>query len=314
MNKWQKLGLAVGMGTAVAGTIHVVNKLVFKTAVSKDCTYKAEADNYKWKFGNIAYTTYGEGSPVLLIHDMNCYSSSYEWDNVVGYLSQNHKVYAIDLLGCGHSDKPNITYTTYMYTQLVNDFVTNIIKSSTDVIATGASSSIAIMAAFNNNNIFNRIILVSPESINEVQKIPTKICNIRRLILSTPLIGTLIYNICVNKFRISKILEKEVFSNGIVPSDYIDAYYENAHLSGSSSKFLFLSTECRYTTATIAKAVSSLDNCIYIISGDEYKSSSLEEYVSLNPAIETITVNDAKKLPQVEQPKEFMKQVEIFLS
>ncbi|MDO5381546.1 MAG: alpha/beta fold hydrolase [Eubacteriales bacterium] len=314
MNKWQKLGLAVGMGTAVAGTIYVINKLVFKTATSKNCTYKGEADYYKWKFGNISYAVYGEGSPLLLIHDMNCSSSSYEWSNSIEYLSQNHKVYAIDLLGCGHSDKPKITYTTYMYTQLISDFITNIIKCKTDVIATGASSSIVMMAALNNNNIFNRIILVSPESINEAQKIPTKICNIRRLILSAPLIGTMIYNISVNKFRISGILEKDVFSNGIVPSDFVDAYYENAHLSGSSSKFLFLSTECRYTTATISKAVSSLDNCIYIINGAEDKTSSVEEYVSLNSAIETITINDAKKLPQVEQPKEFTKQAEIFLT
>ena len=28
MNKWQKLGLAVGMGTAVVTTSHIINKLI----------------------------------------------------------------------------------------------------------------------------------------------------------------------------------------------------------------------------------------------------------------------------------------------
>ena len=29
MNKWQKLGLAVGMGTAVVTTSHIINKFIF---------------------------------------------------------------------------------------------------------------------------------------------------------------------------------------------------------------------------------------------------------------------------------------------
>ena len=30
MNKWQKLGLAVGMGTAVVTTSHIINKFIFR--------------------------------------------------------------------------------------------------------------------------------------------------------------------------------------------------------------------------------------------------------------------------------------------
>lgn len=63
----------------------------------------------------------------------------------------------------------------------------------------------------------------------------------------------------MRKDRLNNILSKNVFDNGIVPVDYLNAYYENAHLSGASSKFLFASTECNFTTASIAKAVSDID-------------------------------------------------------
>ena len=113
MNKWQKLGLAVGMGTAVVTTSHIINKFIFESATINNYTGKTVKHTYSWKFGNIAYSTYGnyDNPPLLLIHDLKSYSSGYEWDNTVHYLSKKHHLYVVDLLGCGHSDKPQITYT-----------------------------------------------------------------------------------------------------------------------------------------------------------------------------------------------------------
>ena len=65
--------------------------------------------------------------------------SSMEWDKVIDTLSREHTVYTIDLLGCGKSDKPAITYTCYLYVQLLTDFIRDIIGEKTDIVATGAS-------------------------------------------------------------------------------------------------------------------------------------------------------------------------------
>ena len=150
MNKWQKLGLAVGMGTAVVTTSHIINKFIFESATINNYTGKTVKHTYSWKFGNIAYSTYGnyDNPPLLLIHDLKSYSSGYEWDNTVHYLSKKHHLYVVDLLGCGHSDKPQITYTTYMYTQLLNDFITNVIGKKTDIIATGDSAPMVISSVY----------------------------------------------------------------------------------------------------------------------------------------------------------------------
>ena len=54
---------------------------------------------------------------------------------------KDHTVYTIDLLGFGRSEKPNLTYTNYLYVQLVTDFIQNIIGEKTDIIASNESIS-----------------------------------------------------------------------------------------------------------------------------------------------------------------------------
>jgi len=53
--------------------------------------------------------TGGKGSPILMLHGQPTWS--YLWRNVIPQLENNHRVIALDLIGFGKSDKPNINYT-----------------------------------------------------------------------------------------------------------------------------------------------------------------------------------------------------------
>lgn len=83
---------------------------------------------YHWKHGDIFYHVYGEkgNPPLLLIHDLTVGSSSYEWHHLARQLTDTYRIYTIDLVGCGKSDKPGITYTNYFYVQMITDFVTEV--------------------------------------------------------------------------------------------------------------------------------------------------------------------------------------------
>ena len=80
-----------------------------------------EYEYYNWRFGKIAYKKTGEGSPLLLVHNLNVCSTSYEWRNNIEELAKSHTVYTIDLLGCGCSDRPGLTYTNYLYVELITN-------------------------------------------------------------------------------------------------------------------------------------------------------------------------------------------------
>ncbi len=55
-------------------------------------------------FGRIAYVESGQGEPILLIHGMP--TSSYLWRRVLPLLAPRFRVFAVDLMGFGDSDKP----------------------------------------------------------------------------------------------------------------------------------------------------------------------------------------------------------------
>ncbi|MDU2211112.1 MAG: alpha/beta hydrolase, partial [Eubacterium sp.] len=59
-----------------------------------------------------------------------------------------------------------------------------------------------------------------------------------------------------------------------------------------------------------------LDNCIYIVSGDKNTDmrAVIKEYTDLNPAIETYLIPNAKVLPQIEQPEEFVNTLNIYIN
>lgn len=135
----------------------------------------------------------------LLIHNLTPCSSGYEWNQFQKELLKEHTVYTIDLLGCGRSDKPNLTYTNFLYVQLICDFIKNVIKDKTDIIISGNAGSIALMSALNDDSIIKQIILINPQNLKELYKIPTKRTKTAKFILDMPIIGTMIYNIIHSK-------------------------------------------------------------------------------------------------------------------
>ena len=80
---------------------------------------------YDWKFGRIFYRKRGYGAPVLLLHGFEPSHSSKDLESLSKYLADRHTVYSVDLLGFGFSDKPWITYTNFLYVQLIQDFIKN---------------------------------------------------------------------------------------------------------------------------------------------------------------------------------------------
>ena len=132
---------ATGLASATLVSLFAINKVIGKIATSKDLLNTRNKEIFNWRFGDISYSVTGEGKPVLLIHNLKEDSSSIEWSQIIPELSMNHTVYTIDLLGCGLSDRPDMICTSFMYTQLVSDFVRDVIKKKTNIVVTGKSAA-----------------------------------------------------------------------------------------------------------------------------------------------------------------------------
>ena len=316
MKKKKKITLVIAGISFSIFLMHLFNKLIFFLSTLKEKLFSENSNYYNWRFGKIFFTKKGTGSPILLIHDLDSTSSDYEWREIIQGLSEEHTVYTLDLLGCGRSEKPKMTYTTYLYVQLISDFIKNVIKHKTDVIATGKSTAFVTMACYIDSQLFNRLLFVNPEELSILNKYPKYKHKILKYILDVPIFGTFLYNIIVGKHMIrSSFNNKYYASPSNVKQREILAYHEAAHLGGSSSKYLYASIRCHYMNTNIVHAVKELNNSIYIIAGDKLEETErvIEEYMELNPSIETIKLENVKYLPQLEAPELFLSTCEIFL-
>ena len=114
--------LTISILTSMTGAgIFAINKLINASAVIRNALHNKSQYFYDWKFGRIHYTIEGSGSPLLLLHDLSPASSSVEWKFLKKQLAKDHTVYCMDLLGCGCSDRPKITYTNFLYVQLITE-------------------------------------------------------------------------------------------------------------------------------------------------------------------------------------------------
>ena len=300
--------------TSMVG-ISIINNMISASSTFKDLMHPSSASLYSWKFGDIYYTKQGQGKPLLLIHDLDVASSDKEWTLVVKELQKNYTVYTLDLLGCGRSEKPEITYTNFLYVQLITDFIHKVIKEKTNIVASGLSASFVIMTCLNDSSIIDKMLLISPEDLAILNQVPSKNSKTAKFMIELPIIGTLIYNIITCRSNIELLFtEKYLFNPFSMNASFVDEYYESAHLDRSKGKYLQGSIVGRYVYANVARALKSIDNSIFILSGEEHENiqETIALYQSLNSSIEYELIHKANKLPQLESPEKVIETINYF--
>ena len=297
-------------------SIYGINKAISITSNVKNLLKTDKGKFYNWRYGSIFYTKQGKGSPLLLIHDLNPASSSYEWDKILKSLAKNHTVYSLDLLGCGRSDKPNMTYSNFLFVQLITDFIKNVIETKPDIISTGDSSSFVFMACNMEPELFKKLIVINPSNLVQLCKTPNKRKNTLKFFIDVPIIGTMVYNLVFTEKNIIKIFQDDYYyKNHMVSKRTIDSYYEAAHMNNSHGKYLLSSIKASYTNINIIHALKNINNSIYLIGSKEKTKNEeiINSYISYNPSIEASYISESKYLPQLETPEKLLEILNLYL-
>ena len=308
----KKTGTIIALTGLAAITMHIINRVEFSLSTVNNVLSNPDNKYYEWRFGKIRYTQKGSGTPLLLLHDLTAGSSSYEFCKIIDELAEKHEVYAVDLLGYGLSDKPNITYTSYLYVQSIIDFIKNVIGKKTDILATGDSSSIAVMCAHNDGEVIDRIVLINPQSINQLNRIPSK----RTKLLKLLILGTFVYNMLTTKEAFRKLFaEKYFYNSGMISEGILEAYREASHQPDCNAKYTFASYMGRYMNTNIVHALKQIDHSIYVIYGTEKidNQTTIDTYLSYNQSIEAFPISYTRQYPHLERSKAVLDQLEIIL-
>lgn len=315
MNRYKKIGYCAFAAASLVYGFSFLNHLTFKLTCVKETLYSKNSNYFEWRFGKIFYTKQGKGQPLLLVHDISCDNNEKEWSLLVDQLAKKHMVYTIDLLGCGRSDKPKLTYTSYLYVQLINDFIQNVIGKKTNVMATGKSASIVVMACHFEPDYFDKICFINPEDKKSMCRVPRAKQKLGKILLECPVLGTSIYLYCMRKKQIRKRFETIYYhQNDNISNKLVDCFHESAHLQGASSKFLFSSLLHHDVNVNIKDALKQIDHSIFMVFGskEEEYEDRIKFYESLNLAVEISLIPNASHLPQLEYPEQIMKICDIF--
>jgi len=98
------------------------------------------------------YIDEGQGDVILFIHGNP--TSSYLWRNIIPYVSDDARVIAVDLIGMGKSDKPDIDYSFEDHAKYLDGFIKELeLKNVTLVIHDWGSALGFNYAANNEGNI-----------------------------------------------------------------------------------------------------------------------------------------------------------------
>lgn len=161
---WKRIGLgvfAVGAAAGVLAALRYGNRFLdqFEDTSHEDI---AEGDFCKTSAGwRIHYTVQGEGLPVVLIHGF--LDSLQTWRRNAHVLAQNHKVYAIDVLGFGSSDRVrDPIYTLKQQAAFLKEFfdAQNIEKA--DVIGHSMGGALSLQFAYDFPDSVHKLVLIAP--------------------------------------------------------------------------------------------------------------------------------------------------------
>lgn len=122
---------------------------------------------WKWRGYSIRYQCCGEtGPPLVLIHGFG--ANSDHWRKNIAVLGKSHRVYSIDLIGYGYSDKPNPRdfgdtpfYTFQTWASQLNDFCMEVVQDRAFFICNSIGGLVGLQAAVMAPNICKGLVLLN---------------------------------------------------------------------------------------------------------------------------------------------------------
>ena len=113
--------------------------------------------------GQMVYHESGQGGPLVFLHGVYVGASSYEWSKVYPHFAGTHQVLAVDLLGFGESERPDVLLSAADHVRALVEFIRA--KSGGErasIVASGLGAGFATILAAQHPEMVQRLILVMP--------------------------------------------------------------------------------------------------------------------------------------------------------
>lgn len=179
----------------------------------------------------IFYAVRGEGKPLLLIHGYG--AGIWVWEKQIEVLSQWYRVYALDLIGHGFSDRPKIPYTAETYIHCLRDFMAAVGIEKAALIGNSMGGGIAWAMAILFPERVDRLILIDcvpPDVINQVKNESFRMLAV---IKDIPFLPYLVMA-ARNKNSIRQILLECISDIRLITPEVVNRQYQLSKIRGTT--------------------------------------------------------------------------------
>ncbi len=305
---------AAGLGLAAAlGAVAALNAIIAARTPQLGPRLGGQFDRYPARYGDLAYTVGGSGSPLLLLHGLDAGRSMNEWRAVFEPLCGHHTVYALDLQGFGMSDTTPEGYNARDFAGQISNFIDDVIGKATFVVAAGESAVPAILAARDCARI-EQLALICPATSDA----PTPHSRAEALALSSaatsvlraPIIGTT----ALNWWRSLAQLRKRARENGFFNKDEAQnearLWHVTAHQKGAErvqKALLQDAFSCDWREVWEHIATPAL--LMWGRNAMQQGFDSSPEWLALRPDIQLAVIEESMLFPHLEQPQRFCESI-----
>jgi pimeloyl-ACP methyl ester carboxylesterase len=187
-------------------------------------------------WGDVHYAYYareGYGRPLVLLHSINAVASAHEMRPLArAFLRDRERpVYALEWIGFGHSDRPEIAYTPDVLEDQLEHFLERVLRPAggADVIGLSLGATYAAEVARRRPDLVRSLVAIEPAGLgDEIGR------GWARLLFTLPGVQRAFYDRLTTPEALTKFARENLFTPEFgVPDEYVNFASETARAEGA---------------------------------------------------------------------------------
>ena len=269
---------------------------------------------WSWRNQSIRYQQAGDRGPALvLIHGFG--ASSDHWRKNLDTLAHTHRVYALDLLGFGHSAKPTpgqpLTYTFETWGQQVMDFCRDVVQDKAFLVGNSIGCIVALQGAVTRPQQVQGLVLLNcslrllhdrkRQQLPWYNSVGTPII---QALLGIKAIGTLFFKTLATPKTVDRVLRQAYGRKEAVTEELVNLLLGPAQEPGAVDVFLAF---VRYSQGPLPEDLLPQVTCPTLVlwgAEDPWEPVALGKVLAAVPSVEHfIPLPGVGHCPQDEAPE-----------
>lgn len=183
------------------------------------------------------YSRGGTGRPVVFLHSINAVASAHEMRPLVQLFQRETQrpIYALEWLGFGHSDRPEISYTPELLEDQLEHFLTRMVSAQggADVIGLSLGATYAAELGRRRAELVRSLVAIEPTGLGEE---PGEIGRgWARLLFTLPGVQRAFYDRLTTPDALYRFARDNLFTpESGVPEEYVEYGAETARVEGAA--------------------------------------------------------------------------------